>query len=84
MKVLVVTNLFPNSLQPTRGMYNLQEFTEVSKLCEVKVIAPVPWTLPFGKNGYLASIPERELIDTGAGAIEVFHPRHLVVPKFGR
>jgi len=65
-------------------MYNLQEFTEVSKLCEVKVIAPVPWTLPFGKNGYLASIPERELIDTGAGAIEVFHPRHLVVPKFGR
>ena len=84
MKILVVTNLFPNRLQPTRGMYNLQEFTELARLCELKVIAPIPWTIPFGKNGFLASIPKKEFIEADGGMIEVFHPRHLVIPKFGR
>ena len=65
-------------------MYNLQEFTELASQCEVKVIAPVPWTTPFGKRGVLASIPEKEFINTSDDAIEVFHPRHLVIPKFGR
>ena len=43
MKVLIITNLFPNNRQPGRGIFNKQQFAELAKLCDIKVIAPVPW-----------------------------------------
>ena len=45
MKVLAVTNLYPNAREPGRGIFNKQQFDELSKLCELKIIAPTPWRL---------------------------------------
>ncbi|MBU0477482.1 glycosyltransferase [bacterium] len=75
MKTLIISNLFPNTMEPSRAMFNKQQFTELSKLCELKIVAP----LPFFKYS-LAYVPEKELID----GIEVHHPRYLVIPKILR
>jgi glycosyltransferase involved in cell wall biosynthesis len=83
MKVLVVTNLFPNCKEPTRGMYNAQLLCELAALCEIKVVAPVPFAFPlkFRKDWYSFS---QVLAKETAGEIEVYHPRYFVTPKLGR
>ncbi len=82
MKILVITNVFPNSQEPNRGIYNLQQFQELKKFpgYEIQVIAPLPWSLPIkmNKKWYkIAQIPDKEEI---AGFC-VYHPRYLVIPK---
>ncbi len=73
MNVLVITNLFPNSIEPQRGIFNKQQFLELAKLCNLRVIAPLPF-LPS------SNIKEEEII----GGIKTYHPRHCVIPKIGR
>lgn len=83
MKVLVITNLFPNSQEPTRGIFNFQQCLSLSKLCEIKVIAPLPWS-PFARlfkrGAAFAKVPDHEVIN----GIEVYHPRYFMIPKVGR
>lgn len=43
MKLLIVTNLFPNAQEPNRSTFNFQQFSALAKLCELKVTAPVPF-----------------------------------------
>ena len=73
MKLLIITNLFPNSVEPTRGVFNKQQFLELAKLCELKVIAPIPWHK-------LSKVPNKEMIE----GIDVYHPRYFMIPKIGR
>ena len=75
MKLLIVTNLFPNAAEPNRAPFNRQQFTALAKLCELKVVAPIPMFRHSRKQ-----VPEREVI----GGIEVFHPRYLAIPKILR
>ncbi len=83
IKVLVITNLFPNSLEPTRGPYNRQQCLELSKTCELKVVAPLPWSplrdLP-ARISFGARVPERETMY----GLDIFHPRYFMTPKIGR
>jgi len=56
---------------------------EVAKLCDLKVVAPVPWfpSLKFFKRWYrFSQIPHYETID----GLDVFHPRFFLIPKTGR
>jgi len=73
MKILIITNLFPNSKEPTRGVFNKQQFLELAKQCELKVIAPIPWHK-------LSGVPARETID----GIDVYHPGYFMIPKIAR
>ena len=80
MKVLVVTSVFPNSKQPTFGVFVKERMLQVAKHCELKVVAPVPW-FPFArylKKGYRPRVPYLEIQD----GIEVYHPRFFNIPKF--
>lgn len=70
MKLLIITNLFPNRKEPSRGIFNKQQFIELAKLYDVKVVAPMPWH----KSG---GIPREEII----GGIEAYHPRYFMTPK---
>lgn len=72
MKVLIISNLFPNKMEPNKAMFNKQQFGELSKLCELKIVAPLPY-LKYS----LGEVPKKEIIDD----IEVYHPRYLVIPK---
>lgn len=75
MKVLIITNLFPNKAEPARGIFNKQLIIELAKLCEVKVIAPLPWY-----RNFKLKLPEKECIC----GIEVYHPQYFMIPKVGR
>ncbi len=80
VKILVVTSVFPNSKQPTLGIFVRERMFKVAKHCELKVIAPVPW-FPFAgriKKGYRPSVPYFEMQD----GIEVYHPRFFNIPGF--
>ena len=83
MKILTLTTLFPDSLQPTHGIFVKRRIEAMAKLAEVKVVAPIPWVPPFanyGKYKLCFQIPLKEQQDN----LEVFHPRYLITPKIGR
>ncbi|MFN0054083.1 MAG: glycosyltransferase [Planctomycetales bacterium] len=43
MRILVVTSIFPNGLQPNKGIYNWRAYSLLQQQAEVRVISPVPW-----------------------------------------
>ena len=79
MRILALTNLFPNAAEPARGMFNLQAFQALAQQCEeLRVVAPVrllPRRLRCGNPDI--PVPAREEI----GGLDVWHPRYFLVPK---
>ena len=43
MKTLLFTNLYPFAQAPTRGMHHVSVFGAISRHCEVRLVAPLPW-----------------------------------------
>src|SRR5262245_48288858 len=85
MRVLIITTIFPNALEPLSSPFNRQQFAELGKLCQVEVLATIPWfpgARAFSRwsaAGRLAGVPAS---DTIAG-LPVLHPRTLFVPRVG-
>ena len=85
MRVLVVTKIFPNSIEPLSSPFNRQQFDALARQADVQLLATIPWfpgAAWFGRwsaAGRLASVPARERI----GLLEVEHPRFLFVPRIG-
>jgi teichuronic acid biosynthesis glycosyltransferase TuaC len=82
MKVLIITNAFPNSAEDSRGIFTYQIVKALQRKCHVEIVAPLPWLPPFlrgmGAARYPhANVPMKETI----GNIAVHHPRYLVIPK---
>ena len=44
MRVLVLTNLYPNPYQPNRAPWNRQQLRAVAAMHEMHVIAPILWS----------------------------------------
>jgi glycosyltransferase involved in cell wall biosynthesis len=86
MRVLVVTKIFPNALEPLSSPFNRQQFAALGRQCEVEVLATIPWfpgARALGRwsaAGRLTAVPAREVID----GLEVRHPRFLYLPKLAR
>lgn len=85
MKILVLTGLYPNSIQTRHGVFVEERLRSLLSTGEAtaRVIAPVPW-FPFkhpsfGRYADFASIPAREV----RHGIEILHPRYLVIPRIG-
>jgi glycosyltransferase involved in cell wall biosynthesis len=85
MRVLVVTKIFPNAVEPDSNPFNRQQFAALGKLCDVEVMATIPWYPGAGlfrrwsAAGRLASVPSEERIE----GLPVRHPRTLFVPRYG-
>src|SRR5262245_56054431 len=78
MRVLVLSSVFPNSVQPQFGIFVRERMARVAQHCEILVVAPVAW-FPFNKllRGVRgASIPRFEFQDK----VPVYHPRFISVP----
>lgn len=82
MKVLVITNLFPNRYEPHKAPFVLQAIQYLSKYCEIKVISPIPCTT-FVCQLIKKSFNQRQ-ISTYWGNTEVIYPIHYYIPKIGR
>lgn len=57
MKVLFVSNLFPDESEPYRGIYNARLVHSLSAHCEIRVVSPRP-TLPFRGGAPRSPRPE--------------------------
>lgn len=83
LRVLVITKIFPNAAEPLSSPFNRQQFAALGKLCQVEVMAPIPylpgarWLQSRKKTGPSPTIPDQELIEH----LEVSHPRFPYVPK---
>jgi glycosyltransferase involved in cell wall biosynthesis len=85
MRVLALTKIFPNELEPLSAPFNRLQFAALAAHAEVEVLASIPW-FPgaswFGRwsaTGRLAAVPEVETID----GLKVRHPRFAYLPKIG-
>ena len=84
MRILAVTNLFPNPFQPGRAPFNRQQFGALARRHELRVIAPIAWTDEFAlrRRGTTAAlVADRRIV---CGGIDVVHPRYLFPPKLFR
>jgi teichuronic acid biosynthesis glycosyltransferase TuaC len=86
MNILVFTSLWPNSEQPSLGIFVKNRIEALARIdgVDVRVVAPVPYFPKLFQSPALpahwrriARIDEREMI----AGIETFHPRYLVTPK---
>jgi teichuronic acid biosynthesis glycosyltransferase TuaC len=85
MRVLAVTKIFPNSLEPRSAPFNRLQFSALADQCELEVLAAIPW-FPgasafrrWSSTGRLSGVPAREDLD----GLCVRHPRFAYVPRFG-
>ncbi len=82
MNCLVISDTFPNRLEPWRGAYNRQQIAALARLCGVHVINPLPWIKVIGSGGM------RRLLRTGSDdvikGVSIAHPLHFYVPVLGR
>ena len=77
--ILLISNLYPNYKEPTRGLFIKQLAESLSKKALVTVIAPLPFN-PLEYLGQKSRVPPIEKI----GNITVYHPRYIVIPKMLR
>jgi teichuronic acid biosynthesis glycosyltransferase TuaC len=81
MKILVISTMFPNKEQPSFGIFVYQRISHIQNLCQVTVIAPVPW-FPFAtlldRYAHRKKIPLEDTV----GNLHVEYVRFLSVPKF--
>lgn len=83
MRILAITNLYPNPLQPHRGTFNRQQFRALAEWHEVRVIAPIAWTDERAARKSSASgLPvDRQVTCDG---LVVDHPRYWFTPRILR
>lgn len=85
MRVLAVTRIFPNSLEPLSSPFNRQQFTALAAKCDLEVleaIPAVPIVSRFGvpeRAARLRALPRQELV----GGIPTHFMRTLYVPRVG-
>jgi glycosyltransferase involved in cell wall biosynthesis len=83
MRVLAITNLYPNPYQPHRATFNRHQFRLLGARHPVRVVAPLSWTDEFRAryHGAAALPADRRVVNDG---LTVHHPRYFYPPKFAR
>jgi len=83
MRILAVTNLYPNPFQPNRATFNRQQFCAVARTCPMAVISPVAWTDEVSARLHGGQkMPKGRRIE--CDGITVDHPCYVFPPKLGR
>ncbi len=83
MRVLAITKIFPNALEPLSAPFNRQQFAALGERCELRVMATIPWfpgaglVSQWSSAGKLAAVPRHETI----AGLDVSHPRTLFLPR---
>ena len=83
MRVLAITKIFPNAVEPLSAPFNRQQLAKLAELCSLELFATIPW-FPgaalfdrWSLAGRLVRVPREETID----GLRVRHPRFLFVPR---
>ena len=80
MRILVVTNLYPNPFHPQRATFNRDQVCALSHDHEMSVVSPISWTdeLAARRAGNPALPRGRRLELDG---IPIAHPRSIHLPR---
>ena len=84
MKILVLSSLYPNEMQPRHGIFIEHRVAHLARAGdEIRVVAPVPWfpssNPKFGQYATLARIPH----SAERRGVGVDYPRYPAIPKLG-
>jgi glycosyltransferase involved in cell wall biosynthesis len=80
VRALVLSSTFPNANQPTLGIFVRERMTALTRHCELRVVAPIPW---FPANGLIRGSRYVGLAPVEAGGpFPVYHPRVLSIPRY--
>lgn len=80
MKILAITNLYPNPQQPHRAPYNRHQFRMLNELHPLRVIAPVAWTDEWSaRRRSLPALPRGRHVQYDGLAVD--YPRYWFTPK---
>jgi glycosyltransferase involved in cell wall biosynthesis len=84
MKVLVLTSLFPNNVQPTHAVFVRERMFSFARSTgnEIRVVAPVPY-FPAWKMFHDRYLFSQVCHEEEMEGIPVYHPRFFVTPKAG-
>ena len=74
MKILFLSHMFPNKVEPLKAVFVAEKARALSGYCETHIIAPSPY-FPMVKP----SPPPRKEVFEG---LNLLHPRYLRLPKF--
>jgi glycosyltransferase involved in cell wall biosynthesis len=75
MRILILTNLYPNRWQPHRAEFNRQQFAALAAAHEVRLIAPVAWTAQWRRPAHQPVLRDGLVVE---------HPRFVYPPKILR
>jgi teichuronic acid biosynthesis glycosyltransferase TuaC len=83
LNIILLSNLFPNEMEPVRGMFNYQLARGLSNNCKLSVICPLPYFPKFRllskmKRWYNFSKVPRKYLWEG---IVVYSPKYIIFPK---
>lgn len=77
--VVIVTNLYPNLHDKNRGIFIRQLVERLTAEFDITVICPIPW-----RPNFLVVDKDRIPASDTINGIDVFYPRHIVIPKLLR
>ena len=83
LKILLVSNLYPNEKEPTRGIFTEQIVKGFLKHNQVEVVSPTPWFPKFLSRlqpKKYAPLAKQENFN----GVKVYRPSYIVIPKVGR
>lgn len=84
MRILVLSNLYPNPYEPHRATFNRQQFRALAMEHDVRVIAPIAWTGEWSarrRNKYPLLTRDRKRLCDG---MVIHHPRFAFTPRMLR
>jgi len=86
LRVLAVTRIFPNRLEPLACPFQRRQFVALSRHADLTVVVVIPhfpgarFLAPCSRVGKLGPLPARDVLD----GLPLFHPRALYLPRVGR
>ena len=78
MRILALTQLYPTPLQQALASFNRQQFAELSRLHELRIIRPIPWPVAAMQWMQGQSIGGAPLT---SGGITVQYPTYYYMPR---
>src|SRR4051812_43569018 len=83
MRLLFVSNVFPNPLEPTKGVFNRDLVGALAGDHDVTVVSPVAWATEFNAARPLRAELRRQRA-APSGRVAVHYPRYWYTPKVFR
>lgn len=78
VRILALTQLYPTPLQQGLASFNRQQFAELSRLHELRVIRPIPWpvaALQWIRGQSIAAVP------VTPGSVAAQYPTYYYMPR---